>query len=327
MTVKIKDVAKLAKVSTATVSRVLNNSGYVSPKTKERVLKAIEELEYQPTKIARLLARKNTSFRVALVAGEWVRRSIISESDEFYVVVFKAIEDFAKAHKIKIQISSPENSRYLNEIDGFLLVGGEITYEIAKKFKSTGKPVVLVDQYIPGLRIDSVITNGFDGTLYATNYLISKGLRKIVMVHGSLTHFSFRDRFNGYKTAMEQNGFLPKSYEFNEAKDNMSMIIDIMLQTYGKPDAILGSNDTAALKAMEELQKRGFKIPDDISIVGFDDILSASTSNPRLTTLKIFKYELGSIAIRRLFNLMMGEEKYPVKISLFTEFVKRESSI
>jgi len=319
MTVKIEDVAKLAKVSTATVSRVVNNSGYVSL--------TIEELNYQPAKIARLLAKKNTNFKVALVAGEWVRKAITLETDEFYVVVFKAMKDFARKHKIEIQVVKPTDLEVLEKIDGFLLIGGEISYEMAKKFKSFDKPVVLVDQYIPGLRIDSVISDGYDGAIYATNYLISKGLRKIVMIHGPLTHFSFRNRFDGYKAAMEQNGFLPKTYEFNEIKDNMSMIIDMMLKTYGKPDAIFGSNDTAALRAMEELQKRGFKIPEDVSIVGFDDILSASISNPKLTTLKIFKYELGSIAIRRLFNLMMGEEKHPVKISLFTEFIKRESTI
>ncbi|HEW91152.1 MAG TPA: LacI family transcriptional regulator [Thermotogaceae bacterium] len=327
MTVRIKEVAKLAKVSVATVSRVLNNSGYVSTKTKERVLKAIEELNYQPTKIARLLARKKSNFKVALVAGEWVRKAMVSKLDEFYVVIFKAIDDFAKDHKMKIQIMAPEDEISLNKIDGFLLVGGEINHKIVNKFKNTGKPMVLVDQYIAGLRIDSVISDGFDGALYATNYLISKGLRKIIMIHGSLTHFSFRDRFNGYKTAMEQNGFLPRSYEFNEREDNMSMIIDMILNTHGKPDAIFGANDTAALRAMEELKKRGFKIPEDVSIVGFDDILSASISTPKLTTLKIFKYELGSIAVRRLFNLMMGEETHPVKISLFTEFIKRESTI
>ena len=78
---------------------------------------------------------------------------------------------------------------------------------------------------------------------------------------------------------------------------------------------------------MEELKLRGFKIPDDVSIVGFDDIMSASLVSPKLTTLKIFKYDLGSIAARRLFNLLMGEEKHPVKISLFTQYIERESTI
>jgi len=322
---RLIDVAKLAKVSTATVSRVINNNGYVSARVKERVLKAIEELGYQPARAARFLAKSRQNFEVNILADDWVLKSITTVLDEFYSIVHKGIIDFSKNHRMNVHLRSVNS--WDKNADGFLLIGGGITKELVKEVKATKKPVVLVDQYLPGLKVDYVVSDGYDGAVFAVDRLISKGLKRIVHIHGPLSHFGFRDRYDGYIATMERHGFMPKSYEFDEVSDNMSVIIDMMLRSYGKPEAIFGSNDTAAIRAMEELKLREFKIPDDVSIVGFDDIMSASLVSPKLTTLKIFKYDLGSIAARRLFNLLMGEEKHPVKISLFTQYIERESTI
>jgi LacI family transcriptional regulator len=321
----LKDVAKLAGVSTATVSRVINNKGYVSEKTKRKVTKAISELNYLPAKTARFLAKKGQTHNVAIISGERVLDSISSHPDEFYTVVVKGITDFAKKHRLNTHFMKMEEAEYIH--DGYLLLGGEISDNYIKELKTTQKPVVLVDQYIPGLKIDCVVSDGYDGAIYGIEYLIQKGLRKIVALHGPLSHFGFKDRYDGYIAAMEKHGLLPKTYEYDEVGDNMSAIIDLLLRTYGKPDAIFGTNDTAAIRAMEELQKRRFKVPEDVSVLGFDDIVSASTVIPSLTTLKIFKYELGSVAARRLFTLLMGEEEHPTKTSLFTHFIKRDSTI
>ncbi|AKI97353.1 LacI family DNA-binding transcriptional regulator [Kosmotoga pacifica] len=322
---RLIDVAKLAKVSTATVSRVINNSGYVSAEVKERVLKAIEELGYQPAKAARFLAKSRQNFKISIVADDWVLKSITTALDEFYSIVYKGIIDFSKNHRMSIELQ--DISSWDRGVDGFLLMGGGITKELVKEIKDTGKPVVLVDQYIPGLKVDCVVSDGYDGAVFAVDKLISKGLKRIVHIHGPLSHFGFRDRYDGYVATMERHGFMPRTYEFDEISDNMGVIIDMMLRNYGKPEAIFGSNDTAAIRAMDELKIRGYSIPEDVSIVGFDDIMSASLITPKLTTLKIFKYDLGSIAARRLFNLLMGEETHPIKISLFTQYIERESTI
>lgn len=157
--------------------------------------------------------------------------------------------------------------------------------------------------------------------------LISKGLKKIVNIHGPLSHFGFKDRFDGYISAMEGAGYLPKAYEYDEDNDNMSAIIDLLLSRYGLPDAVFGCNDTAAIRAMEELQARGIKIPEEVSILGFDDIVNSSATTPSLTTFKIFKHEMGVVGSRRLQSLLIGNEPRPTKISLFTEFVQRESTL
>lgn len=325
MSSNLKDVAELAGVSTATVSRVINNKGYISEQTKRKVIKAVNELNYLPTKTARFLAKKGQTYNVAIISGERVLDSISSHPDEFYTVVVKGITDFAKKHRLNTHFLKMRESEYI--YDGYLLLGGEITDDYVKDLKSTHKPVVLVDQYIPGLKIDCVVSDGYDGAVYGIEYLIKKGLKKIVTFHGPLSHFGFKDRYDGYVAAMENHGLLPKTYEYDEIGDNMSNLIDMILRTYGKPEGIFGTNDTAAIRAMEELQKRDFKIPEDISVMGFDDIVSASSVTPSLTTLKIFKYELGSVAARRLYTLLMGEEEHPTKTSLFTHFIKRESTI
>ncbi|MFW6120744.1 MAG: substrate-binding domain-containing protein, partial [Petrotogales bacterium] len=251
--------------------------------------------------------------------------SISSHPDEFYTIVVKGITDFAKKHRLNTHFLKMKETKYI--YDGYLLLGGEITNDYIKELKSTQKPVVLVDQYIPGLKIDCVVSDGYDGAVYGIEYLIQNDLKKIVALHGPLSHFGFKDRYDGYIAAMEKHGLLPKTYEYDEIGDNMSNLVDLLLRTYGKPDAIFGTNDTAAIRTMEELQRRNFKIPEEISILGFDDIVSASSVTPSLTTLKIFKYELGSVAARRLFTLLMGEEEHPTKTLLFTRFIKRESTI
>ncbi|MFO7882549.1 MAG: LacI family DNA-binding transcriptional regulator [Kosmotogaceae bacterium] len=325
MSSNLKDVAKLACVSTATVSRIINNKGYVSEKTKKKVIKAINELNYLPTKTARFLAKKGHTYNVAIISGERVLNSISSHPDEFYTVVVKGITDFAKKHRLNTHFMKMEETEYI--YDGYLLLGGEITNDYIKELKAAQKPIILVDQYIPGLKIDCVISDGYDGAVYGIEYLIQKDLKKIVAIHGPLSHFGFKDRYDGYIAAMEKHGLLPKTYEYDEIGDNMSTLIGMIIRSYGKPEAIFGTNDTAAIRAMEELQKRHYKIPEDISIMGFDDIISATSVTPSLTTLKIFKYELGSVAARRLFTLLMGEEEHPIKTSLFTHFIKRESTI
>lgn len=322
---KIIDVARHANVSTATVSRVINKTGNVSTEVCERVTRAIEEIGYQPSKVASYLASRKTTFDVGIIAGKRVLRSIENNSDEFYTVIYEGIKDFSGANNMKLELYSSSNE--IPDCDGYILIGGEITGETIKKIKNEKKPLVLVDQYLPGLKVDCVITDGYDGAVYAVNYLLKKGMKKVVHIHGPLNHFGFKDRYDGYANTMERYGYMPKVYEYNEINDNMSDLVDLMLRNYGLPEGIFCANDTAARRVIEELQKRDHSIPEEISVIGFDDIMSATAMNPSLTTLKVFKYEMGRTSARRLFNLLIGHEPHPIKISLFTEFIRRNSTI
>jgi len=321
---KLSDVARLAEVSTATVSRVLNKSGYVSQKSREKVLLAVEELEYSPSRVASYLASRKLTFNIGIVAGKRLFRILSDKSDQFYTIVLNGIEAFFRSNNMRGELIPIDE--FSNDFDGYLMIGGEIKENDVRSVKNRGKPVVLIDQYLAGVKVDCVVSDGYDGAIYGIRKLLSKGLKKIVNIHGPLSHFGFKDRYDGYVSAMESAGLLPKAFEFDEENDNMSPIIDLLLSRYGLPDAVFGCNDTAAIRALEELQARGIRIPEEVSIIGFDDIVSSSATSPSLTTFKIFKQEMGVVASRRLQSLLIGNEPHPTKISLFTEFIQREST-
>ncbi|WP_282956782.1 substrate-binding domain-containing protein [Thermosipho africanus] len=146
-------------------------------------------------------------------------------------------------------------------------------------------------------------------------------------VNGPLNSYGFKGRFDGYTSAMEEAGLLPKYYEYDDIKDNMSDVIDFMLRKNEKPEAIFASNDITAMRVIRELKKRNFKVPKDVSVIGFDDIISAESFDPPLTTLKVFKDEMGSLAAKRIYELLVGHDIHPIMMSLFTKFIKRKSSI
>nr|WP_250879991.1 substrate-binding domain-containing protein [Thermosipho sp. 1244] len=245
-------------------------------------------------------------------------------SPEFYSVILTFLEKIGEEYGIEFC-----KTKLLTHIecDGYILVGGDTTKETVKYYKDIKKPFLLLDHYIPGEKVNCIVTNGYDGAYYATNYLIKKGFRRIFHIHGPLNSYGFKGRFEGYTTAMHQANLLPKYYEYDDVKDNMEDVIEFMLKKDGIPEAIFASNDITAMRVIRELKKRNFKIPEDVSIIGFDDILSAKEFEPSLTTLKVFKDEMGSLAAKRMYELLIGHDTHPVMISLFTKFIKRKSSI
>lgn len=322
----IEDVAKEAGVSTATVSRVLNNSANVSENTKLKVWKAIRKTGYTPKESAQVLARYKRTYKVAVCISERIQK-LFQQDDigQFYGVIIEAIKRYSNTCGLIPEIKLMETVE--NEYDGYILIGADADLEMLKRFKSMKKPFVLVDHYIPGQAIDSIVSDGYDGAYYAVSYLIKKGLTRIVHIHASLRAYGFRNRYDGYLAAMEHAGLMPKTYEYDDIANNMSSVIEMMLRTYGLPHAIFASNDIAAIRIINEFKRRNVKIPEDISVIGFDDIAWAETFDPPLTTLRVFKDEMGAFACNRLRDLIMGIKPHPVRISLFTKFIKRKSSI
>lgn len=322
----IEDVAKEAGVSTATVSRVINNSGYVSERTKLRVWHAIKKIGYTPKESARVLAKHKKTYRIAVCISERIKK--LSQQDnvgQFYGVVVESIRRSSTACGMYPELELMET--VANEYDGYILIGADADLNILKKFRSMRKPFVLVDHYIPGQVIDCIISDGYDGAYYAVSYLIKKGLTRIVHIHAPLNAYGFRSRYDGYLAAMEHGGLMPKTYEYDDIANNMPSVVEMMLRTYGLPHAIFTSNDIAAIRVITELKKRGIRVPEDVSVIGFDDIAWAETFDPPLTTLRVFKDEMGVLACNRLRDLIMGVNPHPVRISLFTRFIKRKSSI
>jgi LacI family transcriptional regulator len=327
----IVEVAKLAGVSTATVSRVVNGKGYVSEKTKKLVNQVIEELGYNPSKTASSLARRK-KHKIAVVFSQRIinlekSESHFFEKDGFYSIVYKGIKDKTDKYGIDLDILVLEKhpNPISDNYDGFLLVGGDFTIEDVEKYKLSKKPFVLIDQHLKGYSIDSVVSNGYDGAISCIDYLIKKGYQKIFHIHGPLSHYGFKDRFDGYMDGMKMYGFFPRTFLCDDINDDFNIIIPQIIRHTGMPDCIFAGNDNMAKKIMHYLISEGYKIPEDIALVGFDDMLFSSLMNPALSTVKVYKYEMGDLAVDRLRQLIYEEDIHPVKISLHTTFIKRDS--
>ncbi len=317
----ISDIAKRAGVSISTVSRVMNHSENVSKETREKVLKVVKELEYLPRPWAKYLATSRTKLVAELVIADRIRDNL-THKFSFYYYVYSGIKKVARQSEVDIQIQRLEEDK-IDDADGYLLIGSDFDKERVEKYRSTGRPVVLVDHYIPGMNIDAVVSDGYGGAFTAVTMLIEKGHKKIVHIHNPLDAYSFKERFDGYFAAMEEYHLLPKAYEFNDISDNMSSVVDLMLRSYGMPDAVFASNDFAAVRAVQEFQKRGIAVPEDVSVMGFDD--SEATEEMDIASVMVFKDEMGAFAMRRLITLMMGQDLHPAKISLFTQPIIRGS--
>ncbi len=327
----IREIAKEAGVSVATVSRVLNDSRNVSEKTKKCVLDILKKHEFEADPWAKKLASRRQIARILIMVSRRIKKQLESENKEFYSKVISGIEEVAKVNRCATELVTMEDhldASKLEGTDGVLLVGGDTGAEHVKFLKKLRIPTVLVDQYIPTVRVDCVVSNGYDGACYAIDYLYKKGLRKIAHIHGFLNHFGFKDRYDGYLSSMEKRNLLPKVYEYNdEIMEDMNPLMEKMLNTYGVPEAIFASNDPIAMKTVESLERFGIKVPADVSVVGFDGTETGERFVPSLTTLKIPMYEMGALALKRLLDIILSQDVYPVRISLFTEFEKRMSSV
>ena len=327
----IREIAEKAGVSIATVSRVINNVPNVSPKTRKKVLAILNKYGFQTDPWARRLANKKRTTTILILLSSRLQKGFNPEKNGFYENVVKGINSASRWGNIVTTLKNLEETikkRDFKGIDGIIFVGGDTTEQHVKVVQKRGLPMVLIDQYIPTLKVDCVVSNGFDGASYAISYLISKGLKKIIHIHGFLDHFGFKDRFEGYVSTMESYGLLPTTYEYDdECMEDMKPIIRRILNTKGVPDAIFASNDAIALRTIQTLKEFDLKVPDDVSVVGFDGSEEGRRHKPSLSSLKIPMEEMGSLAMKRLLDIIYGEDIYPVRISLFTEFIKGESSL
>jgi LacI family transcriptional regulator len=319
--VSIEDVAKHAGVSIATVSRVLNRTGYVSDDTELKVLKAVNELDYKPHISARTLARKKSQL-VGIVMSKRICELLDKDIGKFYRIILDAIENNVMMYKMASKRILFEEEE-ISGCDGYIILGSDMNEEEIEEITAKSK-VVLVDHYIDGLRVDSVLSDGYDGVFYITQKFLDSGFNKIVHLHGLLKYYGFRDRYTGYVAAMRKNGRLPVSIEYDELHEEVDNVLKKILRD-NVPEVIICSNDVIAINALRKLKEWEYTIPDEINIVGFDDIPDAEKEG--LSTLRVQKSELGFNAVKRLYELLNNQSLHPYKQSIYTSYVKRSSTV
>lgn len=311
MTVTIRDVAKRAGVGVGTVSRVLNNNSNVSDSTREFVLSVIRELNFHPSPIAQRLSRQETRtigvilpfftlpFFVNILEGI---HSVISDAG--YDLIVMNVDSPEKAHRF---LESAGSGR---RFDGVIIVTLPVSDDIANLFRKNSVPVVLVDSYHPS--ICSVNVNNETGGYLATKHLIDNGYRSIAYIGDNQNDiFGFHTtqlRFNGYRKALSE-AKIPYDpalvFHGKDGKGSGYFGAKHLFQMAKAPSAIFAFSDTVALGVYEAAKEAKKSIPDDLAVIGFDDIETSTYIS--LSTVRQPMREMGCSGAQNLLRLMAGE--------------------
>ncbi len=327
--ITIEDVAREADVSYATVSRVINSKGYVSGETRERVMAAVTRTGYVVNRQARGLAGGRSQVVGLVVQGldtSYIGEIVRGIDEELAAVSYDLM--LYTTHKQKHRESAFVATLTSGLADGLLLVLPTDPASYLDTFLERGFPFVLIDHGGGIERGPSIGATNFQGAFDATNYLMELGHQRIGFVTGIMTMGCAVDRLAGYRKALELNG-LPEDPALIVEGDFQQHIGYVrareLLALSEPPTAIFASNDDSAFGVMEAVRDAGFRIGDDISIVGFDDIPTATNVHPKLTTVRQPLEEMGRRATKMLLELIEDPEQTVERIDLPTELVIRDS--
>jgi LacI family transcriptional regulator len=329
----INDVAREAGVSITTVSRVLNNNYPVKEETRIKIEKAIEKLNYKPNAMARSLITKKSSMIGVIVPGI---------TNLFFPTIVEAIDEFMKKQGYSIALSNTEGEAEKElklaheligrQVDGIIVIDPSMDNLHRGVYDKLSKslPMIIVNGSPEGYKGSFVCYDEEVGTEEAFNYLLQFGHKKLAFIRGHKS-FSYDIKEKIYKSIIEENGLNYKRV-LNVGKGNSSEVvertqegIEELMQKEERPTAIFACNDLMAVGALNACIKLGIRVPEDISIVGFDNTLLAKITHPKLTTVDLNMKEIGHRAALELLDIIENDSKSRKKIILDTRLVVRES--
>ncbi len=331
--VTIKDIAKELGVSISTVSRALKDHPDISPQTKKMVRDLVEKMKYKPNAIALSLRNQRTNI-IGVIVPEIVHHffsSVISGIDEeavaagYNVMFFQSNESYDRE---VLNIQSIINSR----ADGLLISVAKGTKKFGhiRQLIENNTPVVFFDRACDEIETDKVIVDDFEGAFNAVDYLIKTGCRRIAHYAGPQHLQIAYQRKRGYISALEKNGIKVDEdivFQCDTYEDAMETT-RILMSKSRIPDAIFTVNDMTAVGTLNALKSMGFKVPKDVSIVGFTDGLVSSITDPLLTTVSQHGFEIGKKATEILIKRINDEceVNHPVTEIVKTDLVIRDST-
>lgn len=333
--VTMSDIAEQSGVSLSTVSLVLRDKPGVGADTRQRVLETAKELGYLP--------RNGTQFSSSLTNIGLVLKSVPDQSphaNPFYSHVLAGIEAACRQWHLNLlfaimpvdqdsyPVEIPRLLRDGNTVDALLFVGAFVDDTVSQVVERRSTPIVLVDAYAASDLYDAVITDNTKGARCAVTYLIQQGHRHIGFVgYHPHAYPSIRDRGTGYAQALQQNGvsdqYLAECHITD--RDGVEEATTALLESNPQITALLGANDEVAFAAMEAARALGRQIPDDVSIVGFDNIDPAESVTPSLTTMHVDKIGMGRLAVQLLINRVEYPDASPVTAVIRPYLVERKS--
>lgn len=306
----IKDVAKLAGVALSTASYALNGDSKVSTKTRDKVLEAARQLNYRKNGFAMDLKRSRTN-TIALILTDL--------SGPYYSELIRSVQDVALSHGYDLiacsSMGGQESTavKFLREkrVDGAIVLAHNITNDILFESASLRFPIVVMDRETTGEGLINVRVDGEQGGYTATRYLIERGHRRIAYISGPSNSYDNSLRYQGYQRAMREAGLEEQSkwrLSGNFIREGGYNATKMMMMQGELPSAIFYGNDEMAIGGIKALEEGRFSVPQDVSVIGFDDIQLAEYLSPPLTTIHQPMHELGSLAGHLLFQMLDGEE-------------------
>lgn len=329
MPATMRDVARRAGVSTATVSRALAGKPHVSQEFRERVRAAAQELDYRPSRIARSLRVKRSS-TMALIISDI--------QNPFFTSLVRGVEDVAHEHGYGVFLCNSDEdadkeSLYVNlllaeRVAGVVVSATRETDSPCRKLVEADMPVVAVDRRMGDLDVDTVVVDNVDGAYQAVSHLVGLGHRRIGIIGGPLWTTTGRERLEGYRKALSQHKIeldrkLIIAGDFKQS-GGYRMALGL-LELDNPPSAIFAGNNLTTLGALNAIHEKGLSIPHDVAIIGFDDMPWAASLNPPLTAVAQPTYALGCTAADLLFKRLADPERQIVEVVLRTTLVVRDS--
>ncbi|PML44893.1 DNA-binding transcriptional regulator CytR [Vibrio lentus] len=308
----MKDVAQLAGVSTATVSRALMNPEKVSVSTRKRVETAVLEAGYSPNTLARNLRRNESKTIITIVPDI---------CDPYFAEIIRGIEDAAVENDYLVLLgdsgqqkkreSSFVNLVFTKQADGMLLLGTDHPFDVSKPEQKNLPPMVMACEFAPELELPTVHIDNLTSAFEAVNYLAQLGHKRIAQISGPATATLCKFRQQGYQQALRRAGVSMNpaystvgDFTFEAGAQAVRQLLALPEQ----PTAIFCHNDAMAIGAIQEAKKLGLRVPQDLSIVGFDDIQFAQYCDPPLTTISQPRYEIGRQAMLMMLDLLKGND-------------------
>ncbi len=331
MAASIADVAEYAGVSTATVSRVLAEKPHVSERTRQRVLKAVHELNYQPNRTARRL-RSQASDVLGLIVSDI--------QNPYFTSVARGVEDFAFSKRMNVLLCNTDEDVdreriYLNlmraeGVAGFIMSPAHNLHNrvLLQEIRQAGQAIVLLDRQYVGFDCDTVLVDNVKGTRLAIDHFVELGYTKIAMIGGEAYITSGRERHEGFHRAIAANNLVLYS-EFvkvgNFRRESGYNLAQELIKLPNPPEAIFVANNQMLLGVLSALREAQIRIPQDIAIIGFDDTPWANEVTPPITVVAQPTYKLGREALRLLRRRIETPDSPYIISRLDTKLIVRES--
>lgn len=332
-----KDVAQLAGVSEATVSRVFNNVGPLREETKQKVLKAAKKLNYYPNTLAKNFAT-GKSGNIGVVVPYLPKVQILSTHYFSEILSGIGVKLGEYEYNLLLMFQSPHermNYRQLfhsQKVDGCIILGSRDVpgeREEIDKLHQAKLPYCLVNQTFEGCSFHSIDAEHYEGSFNAVTFLLNKGFKNIAFLNGPIEYSNSVDRLRGYQDALKKAGIKPNHdwmFQGNYSRTSGSTLATDVSMIMPEIDAIFASNDRMAVGMMQGLKKYGYEAGKDYVLVGYDDSDIASMVQPQLSSVKVPLFEMGKIAAQKVLSALLEDETKNFQKRLPVTLIERAST-